>query len=68
MAADMNLNMALPCRISVYTIDGVIHIGMIRPSRLLNALSDDEPLSHTAADVEQAIKRMIDEAIELSNG
>ncbi len=31
LAADMRLNMALPCRISVYTENGATKIGLIRP-------------------------------------
>ncbi|MCX5951587.1 MAG: DUF302 domain-containing protein, partial [Cyanobacteria bacterium] len=31
LSTSMALNMALPCRISVYTEAGTTHIGMIRP-------------------------------------
>ena len=62
MGIDMQLNMALPCRISVYSADGKIHIGMIRPERMLAQLSDDPRLAAIAAAVEHATRTMIDEA------
>ena len=62
LATDMRLNMALPCRISVYTEGGRTHIGLIRPQPMLAALSDDAALRGVAAEVEAATIRMVDEA------
>jgi uncharacterized protein (DUF302 family) len=62
LAIDMQLNMALPCRISVYSKDGKIHIGMIKPEQMLAQLSDDPRLAVIAAAVERATCEMIDEA------
>ena len=62
MAADMRLNMALPCRISVYTDGGKTRIGMIKPVAMLAALSPDPVLAQIAKDVEQKTAQMIDEA------
>lgn len=62
MAADMRLNMALPCRISVYTDDGKIFIGMIKPRAILASLSQDPALATVAQEVEQQTMQMIDEA------
>ena len=62
LSADMRLNMALPCRISVYTEKGKTKIGLIRPEPMLAALSEDEALVRTARDVEAAVVRMVDEA------
>lgn len=62
LAADMRLNMALPCRISVYTDAGKTLIGMIRPVPMLGMLSADPALVATAGEVEQALTRIIDEA------
>ena len=62
MAADMRLNMALPCRISVFTQDGTTRIGLIRPERMLVSLSDDPALAAVARDVEARTIRMVDEA------
>jgi uncharacterized protein (DUF302 family) len=62
LSADMTLNMALPCRISVYEQDGATKIGMIRPTALLGVLSRDPKLAEVAETVETAIETMIDEA------
>lgn len=62
MASDMSMNMALPCRISVYTEKGKTLIGMIRPEAMLKLLSQDPALSAVAAEVETATIQMIDEA------
>ncbi len=62
MAIDMQLNMALPCRISVYSKEGKTHIGMIRPEQMLVQLSDDPRLAEIGAEVERSTRSMIDEA------
>lgn len=62
MAADMSMNMALPCRISVYTEKGKTLIGMIRPAAMLGMLSTDPALAAVAAEVEAATIQMIDAA------
>lgn len=62
MSADMRLNMALPCRISVFTEKGGTRIGMIKPGRMLAALSSDPGLAPVAREVEEKTMLMIDEA------
>lgn len=62
LASDMRLNMALPCRISVYTEKNRTQIGLIKPAQMLSALSTDPALTQTAKDVEDTILRMIDES------
>lgn len=62
MASDMKLNMALPCRISVYTEEGKTLIGMIKPSGILTTLSQDPALEVIAKEVEAKTMLMIDEA------
>jgi len=62
LATDMKLNMALPCRISVYTEKGVTKIGLIRPEEMLASLSDDEALREVAREVEEKTIKMVDEA------
>ena len=62
MAADMRLNMALPCRISVYTEKGATRIGMVLPTAMLAALSSDTELMQVAREVERQTRGMIDEA------
>jgi uncharacterized protein (DUF302 family) len=62
LGTDMRLNMALPCRISVYTEKGKTMIGMIRPAPMLAALSSDPSLTKVAQEVESKTKEMIEEA------
>lgn len=62
LASDMRLNMALPCRISVYTEAGQTRIGMIEPVQMLSALSDDPALRTVAEEVEAKTRQMIDAA------
>lgn len=62
LGTDMRLNMALPCRISVYTEQGRTMIGMISPSAILAALSTNPVLAQVAAEVEAMTRQMIDEA------
>ena len=59
---DMTLNMALPCRISVYQDRGKTKIGMIRPKALLGILSSDPKLQVVADEVERETIKMIEEA------
>lgn len=62
LASDMRMNMALPCRISVYTQDGQTRIGMIKPTDMLAMLSQDPALSQVAREVDDKTTQMIDEA------
>ena len=60
LSIDMKLNMALPCRISVYTEKGSTRIGLIEPAKMLATLSDDPALMEIAEDVEAKTIQMID--------
>lgn len=62
LSTDIRLNMALPCRISVYTEQGKTRIGMIKPVPMLAALSQNPTLVKVAQEVEAGIRKMIDEA------
>lgn len=62
LSTDMRLNMALPCRISVYTEHGNTKIGLIKPAQMLAALSKDEVLAQIANEVEAKTIAMIDDA------
>lgn len=62
LSTDMRLNMALPCRISVFTDGGRTQIGLIRPVGMLSALSSDPALLAVAREVEDKTIRMVDEA------
>ena len=62
LSADMRLNMALTCRISVFTEQGQTRIGLIRPAQMLASLSGDAALQEVASAVEESTVKMIDEA------
>lgn len=62
LAQDMDMNMALPCRVSVYQKDGSTHIGMLSPRAMLSALSADPTLARVAEEVEDVLVAAIDEA------
>lgn len=62
LATDMRLNMALPCRVSVYTEEGKTKIGFIKPVPMLEALSNDAKLLEIAQEVEKTMIKMVDEA------
>ena len=62
LSSDMRLNMALPCRISVYTEGGTTKLGMIRPEAMLAGLSDDPALAEVAREVEAKTSSMIEDA------
>lgn len=62
LTEDMSMNMALPCRISVYSEEGKTKIGMLRPKALLEAMSKSESLMNVAEEVEAITIQMIDEA------
>ncbi len=62
LAIDLRLNMALPCRISVYTEKGQTKIGMIEPAMMLSQLSNDETLAAIAKEVEATMIKIIDES------
>ena len=62
LAVDMRLNMALPCRISVYTDNEGTKIGLIKPAQMLSALSDNPALVEISDQVERKIIQMADDA------
>ena len=62
LTGNMTMNMALPCRISVYQEQGKTKIGMIRPTALLALFPGAADLKTVAEDVERETMRMIDEA------
>lgn len=62
LSTDMRLNMALPCRISVFTDGSQTKIGLIKPVQMLSTLSQEAALLEMAEEVEAKTIRMIDEA------
>lgn len=62
LSIDMRMNMALPCRISVYTEGGKTKIGLIKPEPMFATLTDDASIAAIAAEVENDTIKMVDEA------
>jgi uncharacterized protein (DUF302 family) len=62
LSIDMRLNMALPCRISVFTEKDKTQIGLIKPVQMLSALSQDTALVQVAKEIEETIIQIVDEA------
>lgn len=60
---DMAINMALPCRISIYQEAGKTFIGMIPPSTLLGLISSSAELLDLAQGVEDTTRQIIDDAV-----
>ena len=63
LAMDMTLNMALPCRVSVYEQDGATWIGMVPPTDQLSLISRDPLIAEAARGVEATMKAIIDAAV-----
>jgi uncharacterized protein (DUF302 family) len=62
LTADMGMNLALPCRISVYETAGKTLIGMLRPTVILAALSNSAELAEIAKQVEMDTIAIIEAA------
>jgi uncharacterized protein (DUF302 family) len=62
LAEDISMNIALPCRISVYEEGGKTRIATALPTKLLTALSDSPALAAVAQDVERKMKAMMHDA------
>lgn len=62
LSTDMRLNMALPCRISVFTEHGKTRIGLIKPAEMLSALSQNPTLLVVATEVEDQTIAMVNAA------
>ncbi len=60
---DMAINMALPCRISIYEEAGKTFIGMIPPSDVLGLISQSPELLDLAQGVEASTRQIIDDAV-----
>jgi len=63
LAIDMALNMALPCRISIYEDGGKTIVGMIPPTAVLKLVSDDPRIEPAARLVEETMEKIIDSAL-----
>ena len=60
---DLEINMALPCRVSIYSQAGETKVGMINPSDMLKMLSDDKRLGSIADEVEATVNTIMEETV-----
>lgn len=63
LSVDMALNMALPCRISIYEDHGKTIVGMIPPTAVLKLVSDDPRIEPAARQVEETIEKIIEASV-----
>lgn len=59
LEADILTGYFLPCKLAVYSLDGTTHIGMLRPTALMEMIGDPT-LRGFAAEVEEALTQAID--------
>jgi uncharacterized protein (DUF302 family) len=62
LTKNMAVNLALPCRISVYQEGGKTKIGMIKPTAMLAIFPGSEAMRSVAEEVERETIKMIEEA------
>lgn len=62
LTVHMPVNLALPCRISVFEEEGKVKIGMIKPTFLLSVFPGWEKMKAEAGEVEQDTIRIIEDA------
>jgi uncharacterized protein (DUF302 family) len=63
LTEDIDLNMALPCRVSVYQKGAATCIGMMSPKAMLSELSESAALAEVADDVEGVLIEAISDAV-----
>ncbi len=62
LTEDISMNMALPCRISIWQENGQTKIGTISPKSMLGMLSDSKKLASIAEEVDEVMQRIINDA------
>jgi uncharacterized protein (DUF302 family) len=59
----MEVSTVLPCRVSIYSAGDRIEVATILPTELMKTFGSSPVMAATAAEVEQAMKEMIDETV-----
>lgn len=62
LTADMQICLALPCRISVFEEDGETKIGTLRPGQMMEIFPGAKDILSVAASVEKDLCAMIEDA------
>jgi uncharacterized protein (DUF302 family) len=60
---NMDVSTALPCRVSIYSLGDKMEVATILPRELMKAFGSSPAMAATAAEVEDAIKGIIDETV-----
>jgi len=60
---NMDVSTALPCRVSIYSLGDKMEVAAILPSELMQAFGSSPTMAATAAEVEDAMKGIIDETV-----
>lgn len=62
LSTDIKVNMALPCRISVWEENGAVKIGYVRPEPTLHMISEETSLVPVAQEVESVLDKIVEAA------
>ena len=62
LTSEIAMNMALPCRVSIWQDQGRTKVGMVLPTAMLKVMTDSKELAEIADEVERALIEMIAEA------
>jgi len=60
---DIRVNLALPCRIGVWSEDGQTKVGTLLPTQLMGVFDNSDTMAATAAEVEAVMLAIIDDVI-----
>jgi uncharacterized protein (DUF302 family) len=60
---NIEFNLGLPCRISVWESEEQVHIGMITPTAVLGMLSNDDSMTEMANEVQATMEKIIGDSI-----
>ena len=63
LTEDIRVNMALPCRISVWNDGGETKVGTLLPTQLMGVFGESEKMGATAVEVEEVMLKIIDEVL-----
>ena len=63
LGENIEINLALPCRIGVWNDGGETKVGTLLPTQLMGIFGDSSTMAATASEVEKVMLAIIDEVI-----
>ncbi len=63
LGENIEVNLALPCRIGVWNDGGQTKVGTLLPTQLMGIFGDSPTMAKTAAEVEEVMLAIIDDVI-----